>query len=355
MQPIRTAVVGFGLAGSVFHAPAIAANPRYSLDVIVTSDPARQAQARAHYPEARIVDRPDQLLGNTAGAPGGHQGDALARLDLAVLATPPETHAALAHAALDARLAVVVDKPFTVTSEEGQKLADRARELGLVLSCYQNRRWDGEFLTLKKLLAQGALGQVHRFESRLERWSPDTVKPWKARATAEAGGGVLYDLGTHLIDQALQLFGAVDAVYGELDARRPQEKADDDAFVALHHRSGVRSHLWMNLSAAQLGPRYRVLGSKAAYTKQIGDGQEAQIAAGVLPGDQAYGMDPEEHWGRLGRHRATVPVPTERGDFPAFYELLAGAIRDGGPVPVDAADAVEALKIIEAVRVFARH
>jgi predicted dehydrogenase len=244
----------------------------------------------------------------------------------------------------------VVDKPFTVTSAQGQALLDRARELGLTLATYQNRRWDGEFLTLKKLLEQGALGQVYRFESRLERWSPDTLKPWKARATAETGGGLLYDLGTHLIDQALQLFGPVAEVYGELDARRPQERADDDVFLALKHRNGVRSHLWMNLSAAQLGPRYRVLGSEAAYTKTVGDGQEAQLLAGVLPGDPAYGVDPEQHWGLLGRDGALRPVPTERGNFPAFYELLADAIRNGSPVPVDPADSVEALKIIEAVR-----
>jgi predicted dehydrogenase len=349
MQPIRTAVVGYGLAGSVFHAPAIAANPRYSLDVIVTSDPARQAQARALYPDARLVDSPGQLLGNGPGTVQGNDG-VLAGLDLVVIATPPHTHAALAHAALDARLAVVVDKPFTVTSLEGRALVERARALGLPLTSYQNRRWDGEFLTLKKLLAQGALGEVYRFESRLERWSPDTVKPWKVRATAQTGGGVLYDLGTHLIDQALQLFGPVGEVYGELEARRPQERADDDAFVALHHRSGVRSHLWMNLSTAQLGPRYRVLGSKAGYTKTTGDRQEAQIQAGILPGDPGYGADREDHWGTLGRDGATVPVPTERGDFPAFYQLLAAALRDGGPVPVDAADSVEALEIIEAVR-----
>lgn len=342
MRPIRTAVVGFGLAGSVFHAPAIAANQRYSLDVIVTSDPGRQAQARARYPGARIVDTPEQLLG---GGPG------LAKdLDLVVLGTPPATHAPLAHAALDGGLAVVVDKPFTVTSAQGQALLDRARELGLTLATYQNRRWDGEFLTLKKLLAQGALGQVYRFESRLERWSPDTLKPWKAQATAETGGGLLYDLGTHLIDQALQLFGPVEEVYGELDARRPHERTDDDGFLALRHRNGVRSHLWMNLSAAQLGPRYRVLGSEAAYTKTVGDGQEVQLLAGVLPGDPAYGVDPEQHWGLLGRDGALVPVRTERGNFPAFYELLAEAIRNGGPVPVDPADSVEALKIIEAVR-----
>ncbi len=337
MQTIRTAVIGFGLAGSVFHAPAIAANPRYSLDFIVTANPQRRALAQKRYPQARILDTADELFMQ----PG---------LQLAVLGTPPASHAPLAHAALDRRIAVVVDKPFTVTSEQGQELIDRATELGVPLTVYQNRRWDGEYLTLRRLLAEGALGEVYRFESRIERWSQEIAKPWKAAATADDGGGLLYDLGTHLIDQALQLFGPVTNVYGELSARRPQEKADDDDFVALHHGNGVRSHLWMNLSAARRGPRFRVLGSEAGYTKTVADLQEAQILAGVLPGNPGYGLDPQQNWGTLGRDGALVAVPTERGNFPAFYELLAAALLDGGPLPVDPADSVAALKIIEKVR-----
>ncbi|WP_434616178.1 Gfo/Idh/MocA family protein [Arthrobacter sp. A5] len=337
MQPIRTAIVGFGLAGSVFHAPAIAANPRYSLDSIVTSNPERRALARARYPRARVLDSADELFAQ----PG---------LDLVVLGTPPASHAPLAHAALDRRIAVVVDKPFTVTSGQGQELIDRATGLGVPLTVYQNRRWDGEYLTLRKLLAEDALGEVYRFESRIERWSQEIAKPWKAAARADDGGGLLYDLGTHLIDQALQLFGPVTRVYGELSARRPQEKADDDDFVALRHANGVRSHLWMNFSAARLGPRFRVLGAKAGYTKLRADLQEAQILAGMLPGSPAYGLDPQENWGTLGRDGALIPVPTERGNFPAFYELLAASLLERGALPVDPADSVAALKIIETVR-----
>ncbi len=336
-QPIRTAVVGFGLAGSVFHAPAIAAHPRYSLDFIVTANPERRALAQRRYPQARIVDTAEELF-------------ARPEVDLVVLGTPPASHAPLAHAALDRRIAVVVDKPFALTSVQGQQLMDHAAELGVPLTVYQNRRWDGEYLTLRKLLDEGALGDVYRFESRMERWSQEISKPWKADATAHDGGGLLYDLGSHLIDQALQLFGPVTQVYGELSARRPQEKADDDDFVALLHANGVRSHLWMNLSAAQKGPRLRVLGSTAAYTKATADLQEAQIIAGVLPGTPGYGEDPEQNWGVLGLDGALVPVPTEPGNFPAFYQLLAAALLDGGPLPVDPADAVEALRIIEAVR-----
>ncbi|MGA7205140.1 MAG: Gfo/Idh/MocA family oxidoreductase [Specibacter sp.] len=336
-QTIRTALLGFGLAGSVFHAPSIASLERFSLDVIVTSDPERQEAARAAHPHARVLGRAEW---DAAGA----------GVDLVVVATPPATHMALAQAALEAGCAVVVDKPFTVTSAEGDALIALARDLGLVLTAYQNRRWDGEFLTLKKLLADGSLGAVRRFESRLERWQQSIKKEWKAQATPADGGGILNDLGTHLIDQALQLFGPVSRVYGEAAARRPEELSDDDAFVALEHAGGVISHLWMNLNVPQRGPRLRVLGSEAAYVKADPDQQEAQIQAGILPGDPRYGVDPEANWGMLGRDGNLVPVPTERGNFGEFYALLAAALLDGGPVPVDPADSVAALRIIEQVR-----
>lgn len=336
-QTIRTALLGFGLAGSVFHAPSIVSLAPFSLDVIVTSDPARQAAARAAHPQATVLSRAEW-------DPDG------ANVDLVVVATPPATHVALAQAALEAGCAVVVDKPFTVTSEEGDALIALAKDLGLVLTTYQNRRWDGEYLTLKKLLADGSLGQVRRFESRLERWQQGITKEWKAQATPADGGGILNDLGTHLIDQALQLFGPATRVYGEAAARRPEELSDDDAFVALEHAGGVISHLWMNLNVPQLGPRLRVLGSEAAYVKAVADQQEAQIQAGILPGNPQYGVEPETNWGVLGRDGELVPVPTENGNFSEFYAILATALLDGGPVPVDPADSVAALRVIECVR-----
>lgn len=336
---IRTALLGYGLAGSVFHAPALNALKDFSLATIVTSDPARQAKARADHPTARVLSRGEWE------APGSHAG-----LDLVVVGTPPATHAPLSKVALEAGCAVVVDKPFTCSSAEGAELIALAAARGLLLTTYQNRRWDGEFLTVQKLLADGALGTVRRFESRLERWQPQISKPWKAQATAAEGGGVLFDLGTHAIDQALKLFGPVTGVYGELAANRPQERTDDDVFVALQHGSGVLSHLWLNLSAAQKGPRMRVLGSTAAYVKQTADVQEAQIQAGILPGNPGCGVEPQEAWGTLGIDGDLTPVPTERGNFLQFYELLAAAMLDGGPVPVDPQDSLAVLRIIEQLR-----
>ncbi|MFF2346271.1 Gfo/Idh/MocA family oxidoreductase [Pseudarthrobacter sp. NPDC058119] len=342
-RTVRTAVVGYGLAGSVFHAPLLAANPSYSLDVIATSDAGRQASASSRLPGVEVVRDGTAVLQRASD------------LDLVVLATPPLTHYPLAKAALEAGLDVVVDKPFAVTSTQGQELVALAQAEGRVLTVFHNRRWDGDFLTLRKLLATQSLGKVTRFESTFERWSPSIAKAWKARATAADGGGVLFDLGTHLIDQALQLFGPATVLHAELQARRSDERADDDAFLVLRHQSGVTSHLAMNMLCAQQGPRFRVLGSIGGFTKNGVDPQEPYMAAGGSPLDADYGVEAPEWAGLLGRDGHLDRLPTERGNYPEFYRLLAAKILDGGaesslPLPVNPSDAVEVLKIIERAR-----
>ena len=340
--PIRAAVIGYGLSGRVFHAPFLAANPDFTLAAIVTGDAERAERASQSYPGVRIVPGSEALFAQAAD------------LDLVVIGTPPETHVALANAALDAGLAVVIDKPFSVDSEQGWALVNRADSLGLPLTVFQNRRWDGDFLTLRALLGTGALGDVYTFESRFEFFKPGPPRSWKAAATPAAGGGVLFDLGAHLIDQAVQLFGPVDDVTAELNIRRPDGVADDDTFVSLHHGSGVRSHLWMSSFTAQAGPRYRVLGSAAAYVKWGLDGQEAAIQAGNLPGDPGFGIEPESTWGRLGADGATQAVPALPGQYVAFYAALAHALLRGGPLPVEPGDAVRTIELIERIHNAAR-
>jgi scyllo-inositol 2-dehydrogenase (NADP+) len=340
--PIRTAVVGFGISGRVFHAPLIEADPSYSLDVIVTADPERAAAAAARYPNARVVPTAEALFALAAD------------LDLVVLGTPPATHFGMASAAIAHKLHVVVDKPFVTTSAHGEELSAAAAEAGVHLTVFQNRRWDADFLTLKQLLDAGALGEVRTFESRFEWWRPEGFGNWRDSATTAEGGGILHDLGAHLIDQAIQLFGPVARSYGETAGQSGEQSApEQEAFVSLLHDSGVRSRLWMNGAAALTGPRFHVLGSAAGYTKWGLDGQEPALDAGVLPGDPAYGVEPQDSWGVLGVDGAISAVPAERGAYPQFYRLLADTLLRGAPVPVDPADAVEVLKVIEEVHALA--
>ena len=338
VAPIRVALVGYGLAGSAFHAPLIATTSGMQLDLIVTRDAARRVAALRDHSGVRIVDSADVLWRSASD------------FDLVVLATPNRTHAPLTQAALAAGLSVVVDKPFAPTAEEARALVEDARARKLMLTVYQNRRWDGDFRTVRRLQADGALGTIFRFESRFERWRPVPKVGWRERADPAEAGGILYDLGSHLIDQAMLLLGDVISVYAQLDRRRPDVQVEDDAFVALTHRSGARSHLWMSAVAAQPGPRFQVLGDKAGYVKLGLDVQEDALRRGERPGGADWGEEPRERWGLLGAGDELRAVPTECGAYQAFYEGVVRCLRDGAPPPVDPSDAVRGLEIIAAAR-----
>ncbi|WP_367322828.1 Gfo/Idh/MocA family oxidoreductase [Streptomyces sp. HUAS ZL42] len=349
-SPLRVGLVGYGLAGSVFHAPLIADTEDLALDTVVTSNPERQKQARADHPDVRVAATADELL------------DRAADLDLVVVASPNRTHVPLATAALEAGLPVVVDKPIAGTAAEARELAALADERGLLLSVFQNRRWDNDFLTLRKLLAEGALGDVWRFESRFERWRPQPKGGWRESGDPAEIGGLLYDLGSHVVDQALVLFGPVTRVYAESVIRRPGAQTDDDTFIALTHESGVRSHLYVSATTAQLGPRFRVLGSQAGYVKYGLDPQEPALRDGARPAATAgWGTEPEELWGRVGAggppSGGESPLtgggrrePTLPGDYPAYYAAVAKALLHDGPNPVTALEAAAALDVLEAAR-----
>lgn len=329
---MRVSIIGYGLAGAVFHAPLVAATDGLEVAAIVTSDPERQAQARKDHPSARVVASAEEAL------------DA----DLVVVATPNHTHAPLAREALDRGAAVVVDKPLALSAEEGRALAEHA---GGRLTVFQNRRWDSDQLTLRRLLRDGTLGDVWRHESRFERWRPEP-RPgaWRETRAPEEGGGVLLDLGAHLIDEALRLHGPATRVYAEIDSRRGGA-ADDDAFVALSHASGAVSHLRASAVTAAPGPRLRVLGSSGAFVVDEVDGQEDALRAGLRPGGgEPWGEVPPERLGRLVRGDEQEPVPSEPGAWPEFYAGVERWLRDGGDPPVDPADAVRVLEVVEAAR-----
>ncbi|WP_129308966.1 Gfo/Idh/MocA family oxidoreductase [Streptomyces sp. L2] len=341
--PLRVGLVGYGLAGSVFHAPLIAATEGLALDTVVTANPERRKQALAEFPDVRLAATPEELF------------DRADELDLVVVASPNKTHVPLATASLEAGLPVVVDKPVSGTAAEARALAALADDRGLLLSVFQNRRWDNDFLTLRRLLAEGALGDVWRFESRFERWRPRPKGGWRESGDPAEIGGLLYDLGSHVVDQALLLFGPAAQVYAETDIRRPGAETDDDTFIAITHASGVRSHLYVSATAAQLGPRFRVLGSQAGYVKYGLDPQEAALREGLRPETPDWGTEPESLWGALGSGESPLtnggtPVPTTPGDYPAYYTAVAHALTGTGPNPVTALEAAATLDVLEAAR-----
>ncbi|MGW3266581.1 Gfo/Idh/MocA family protein [Streptomyces sp. NPDC001056] len=339
---LRVGLIGYGLAGSVFHAPLIAATEGLALDTVVTSNPERQRQARDDFPDVTLARTAEELLARAG------------ELDLVVLASPNRTHVPLATAALEAGLPVVVDKPVAGTAAEARALAALAEERGLLLSVFQNRRWDNDFLTLRALLKDGALGDVRRFESRFERWRPKPKGGWRESGDPAEIGGLLYDLGSHVVDQALVLFGPAATVYAETDVRRPGAETDDDTFIALTHTSGVRSHLHVSATSPQLGPRFSVSGSEAGYVKYGLDPQEAALREGLRPGPK-WGAEPESLYGRIGAGESPLtgggtPVKTLPGDYPAYYAAVAAALVGAGPNPVTALEAAAALDVLEAAR-----
>jgi scyllo-inositol 2-dehydrogenase (NADP+) len=338
MAQLRGAVIGYGLAGSVFHAPLIASTPGLTVSAVVTGNPQRQDEARQAHPDAQVLSDVAEIFESAADH------------DFVVVATPNDVHAELGRRALDAGLPVVVDKPLAPSAAEARAVVERAEELGVLLTVFMNRRWDSDQLTLRRLLDDGKLGEVLRYESRLERWRPalSEHKPWREVSSAEGGGGVLLDLGSHLVDQAIELFGQVVGVYAEVESRRGG--VDDDVFLALEHRSGARSHLWASLLAAAPGPRLRVLGDRAAYVIADVDGQEDALRSGARPGDGEWGAEPPERWGRLITAETSEAVASERGDWPRFYVGLEQALREGSPAPVDPWDAVSGLEVLDAAR-----
>jgi predicted dehydrogenase len=329
MTPVRFGLVGYGFGGRYFHAPLIASAPECDLVGVMTSSSERQALVARELPGTQTFASLAALVD--------------AGVEAVAISTPAETHSSLTEQALQLGLAVVCDKPFALDPDAARHTVDLAEQRGLLLSPYQNRRWDSDFLTVRKLVDDGELGMVTRFESRFERYAPQ-------RGPGKSGGGTMRDFGSHLADQALVLLGPALSVYAEWRIR--DSGLDDDVFIAVTHASGAQSHLSGSWSQFAPGPRYRVTGTEATYVLGPGDTQENDLIAGETPASLGarWGVEPPESHGTLYRGAAAGPYATERGRWDRFYPTFAGAVRGSNPPPVNARDAVATATLLEAAR-----
>lgn len=324
-RSLRVALVGYGDAGRGIHARLLREVGDVVTDV-VTRDPVRTAAAHEDWPGAVVHQGLEGLLG------------AQERFDVVVVASPTGRHLEHTEAVVRAGVAVVVDKPLALDAPGARTLVEHARAAGVPLTVFQNRRWDDEQRTLRRLLAEGALGRVHRFERRWERWRPVPKDRWKENAVGD-GGGLLLDLGTHLVDSAVQLFGPVRSVRAEL--RSLTTPAEDDVFLALDHTSGTTSHLAAGGLVGAPGPRTRVLGDAGAYLVTSFEGEPTPFAA----------LDPGQgHEGWLVRGDRLTPVPRAPGGHADFYRAVRRWLLGDGPVPVDPWDAVRTAQVLDAAR-----
>ncbi|MDB6444516.1 Predicted dehydrogenase [Pseudomonas sp. NFACC32-1] len=328
---MRIGLVGYGKGGRFFHAPLISSLPGATFVGVVTRSVERRQQLASDYPHVQAFDTFAELVA--------------AGIDAVVVSTPLDGRPAVVMEAIELGVAVVSDKPFARDAAQAEAMVVAAERCNVPLCVYQNRRWDSDFLTLRKLLASGALGQVIRFESSVERYSPTSVGKG-------SGGGFLRDLGSHLVDQALQLFGPVTRVYAELDYRQPGQVFDNGFFVSLTHANGVVSHLSGNCLQNAPRPRFRVSGSEGSYTVEGLDGQEALALAGLSPATEGERWGTEEHrrWGWFEQGGERERVASERGCWIEFYQRLQLALQGAGPLPVQARDAWATTSILDAAR-----
>ena len=345
----RVALIGYGVGGAVFHAPLVSATPGLELAAIVTSSAERVAQATRDYPGVKIFANTDDLF--------AHAKD----YDLVIVCSPNRFHFSQAKAALEAGLHVVVDKPMTVQSRQCKELIAIAEKHNKILTAFQNRRLDGDFLTIQKIIEEKMLGTLVRFDSRFDRYRPQPkANAWREKGSKEDGGGLLFDLGSHLIDQTCHLFGQPTEVYCELDRRREGVETDDDCFIALKFASGLRAHLHASVMCRLKAPRFTLAGILGSFEKYGLDLQEDALRAGHRPGksgwEQAITEEPEA-FGRVltdvGGLTVDGRIETVKGAYENFYGDIAFCLtehREGKDIKpaVTAEEALRTALIIEA-------
>jgi predicted dehydrogenase len=337
---IDVGLVGFGFAGRTFHAPVINGVEELRLAAVLQRHGAEAEQA---YPSARVVRSLDELL-------------AIDSVRLIVIATPNTTHFALAKQCLLAGRDVVIDKPFTTTYAEAAELAELADEKQRVLSVYQNRRWDGDFITIQRLLAENKLGRVVLFESHFDRFRPQLKdNAWRERA--EPGSGLLFDLGPHVLDQAMVLFGTPEAISADVRIERDGATVDDAFDLVLHYPNPhypnlkLRALLRAGVLVSTPTPRFVIHGTQGGYLKYGLDPQEDALKRGETPSGEFWGYEAPERWGTLlevqGESFVTNQLPTAPGDYRQYYQNVRDAILGTAPLAVTPRQALRVMRALE--------
>lgn len=333
LQPINVGLVGFGFAGRTFHAPVIRAVAGLRLTTILQR---RGDDAAKAYPDVRVARTLEELLASDS-------------IQLVVIATPNTSHFDLARQCLLAGRDVVIDKPFATTYAEAAELVALAEQCGRLLSVYQSRRFDGDFKTVRNLIASEAFGRIVLFESHYDRYRLQ-LRPGAWREQAGAGNGVWFDLGPHLIDQALTLFGQPEAVSADVRIERDGAVVDDAFDVTLLYPR-LRVQLRGTMLASKLGPHFVIHGTKGSYVKYGLDPQENALKQGAIPGGPAWGREPQEAWGTLSQVEGDTiterPIPTEPGDYPEYYENVRDAILGKTALAVTPQAALSVMRVLE--------
>ncbi len=333
-QPIKTALCSFGMSGWVFHAPFIAINPGFELYAVWERT---KNLALVKYPGVKTVRSLEEILEDDA-------------VELVVVNTPNATHYEYTKKVLQAGKHVIVEKPFTITAAEGEELIALAKECKKIITVYQNRRFDSDYRTVKKIVDEGWLGQIVEAEIHYDRYKEE-IGPKLHKETPGPGTGLLYDLGSHLLDQAIQFFGMPGAVFADIAIMRKVSKVDDYMELLLYY-PGLRVRVKSSYMVREALPSYVFHGTKGSFIKARTDVQEVMLQAGKTPGGPAWGVEPETEKGLLHTEKdgqiIREYIPSLKGNYGDYYDALYAAIREQGPVPVTAEEAVNIIRVIEA-------
>lgn len=333
MQKIKVALAGFGKGGRIYNSTIISSVEGLEITKILTSSPENIAAANEDFPKAQVVSSYEELLKDP-------------EIDLVVITTPNHLHKQYVEKALHSGKHVVVEKPFTPTSAEADELIQLAKEKELILAVHHNRRWDSDFLTVKKLLQEKKLGSIAEYESHFDRFRTEIKSGWKEEKE-NPGSGILYDLGSHLIDQALVLFGLPKAIFADIRIQRDGATVPDN-FELLLYYSGLKVTLKAGMLVKEKGPTFIIHGTKGSFVKYGDDPQEEKMKQGLKPKDvQDWGKEPEDIWGKLNTVDEETKVPSEEGAYIKFYENIYKAISANEELQVTTEQARDVIKVIE--------